>query len=158
MTPNLDEVRLLVGLDVRDRAGQYEAARLLHALGPRHVLVKGGHLRGDTEICVDLHYDGRTLPELPGPRFTTGNTHGGGDSMASAVASFLARGLPVDVSIGIAKALRRGGRPASLLPGCRTRAGVAPVGGPSLVARPRLRVGDWVVCQNLQSERGAQIS
>ena len=103
VTPNLDEVRLLVGLDVRDRAGQYEAATLLHALGPRHVLVKGGHLRGDTEICVDLHYDGRTFTELPGPRFTTGNTHGGGDTMASAVASFLARGLPVDVSIGIAK-------------------------------------------------------
>jgi hydroxymethylpyrimidine/phosphomethylpyrimidine kinase len=103
VTPNLDEVRLLVGLDVRDRAGQYEAARLLHALGPRHVLVKGGHLRGDTETCVDLHYDGRTFIELPGPRFTTGNTHGGGDTMASAVASFLARGLPVDVSIGIAK-------------------------------------------------------
>jgi hydroxymethylpyrimidine/phosphomethylpyrimidine kinase len=103
VTPNLDEVRLLVGLDVRDRAGQYEAATLLHALGPRHVLVKGGHLRGDTEICVDLHYDGRTFTELPGPRFTTGNTHGGGDTMASAVASFLARGLPVDVSIAIAK-------------------------------------------------------
>src|SRR5262245_56815033 len=44
LTPNLDEVRLLVGLDVRDRAGQYEAAKMLHALGPRHVLVKGGHL------------------------------------------------------------------------------------------------------------------
>ena len=137
VTPNLDEVRLLVGLDVRDRAGQYEAATLLHALGPRHVLVKGGHLRGDTEICVDLHYDGRTFTELPGPRFTTGNTHGGGDTMASAVASFLARGLPVDVSIAIAKhfvveAVR------TLLPaGCRTRAGVALVGGPSLVARPR---------------------
>ena len=103
VTPNLDEVRLLVGVDVRDRAGQYEAATLLHALGPRHVLVKGGHLRGDTDICVDLHYDGRTFTELPGPRFTTGNTHGGGDTMASAVASFLARGLPVDVSIAIAK-------------------------------------------------------
>ena len=67
------------------------AARLLHALGPRHVLVKGGHLRGDTDICVDLHYDGHSFTELPGPRFTTGNTHGGGDSMASALASGLAR-------------------------------------------------------------------
>ena len=46
LTPNLDEVRLLVGLDVHDRAAQYEAAKLLHALGPRYVLVKGGHLRG----------------------------------------------------------------------------------------------------------------
>jgi hydroxymethylpyrimidine/phosphomethylpyrimidine kinase len=103
VTPNLDEVRLLVGVDVRDRAGQYEAATLLHALGPRHVLVKGGHLQADTDICVDLHYDGRTFTELPGPRFTTGNTHGGGDTMASAVACFLARGFPVDASIAVAK-------------------------------------------------------
>ena len=103
VTPNLDEVRLLVGLDVRDRAGQYEAARLLHALGPRHVLVKGGHLRSDTETCVDLHYDGRTFIELPGPRFTTGNTHGGGDTMASALASGLARGLPMGEAIALAK-------------------------------------------------------
>jgi len=76
VTPNLDEVRLLVGIDVRDRAGQYEAARMLHALGPRHVLVKGGHLAADTDVCVDLHYDGRTFTELRGPRYDTGNTHG----------------------------------------------------------------------------------
>jgi hydroxymethylpyrimidine/phosphomethylpyrimidine kinase len=103
VTPNLDEVRLLVGVDVRDRAGQYEVARMLHALGPRHVLVKGGHLRGDTDTCVDLHFDGRTFTELPGPRFTTGNTHGGGDSMAAALASGLARGLPVGEAIALAK-------------------------------------------------------
>jgi hydroxymethylpyrimidine/phosphomethylpyrimidine kinase len=103
VTPNLDEVRLLVGVDVRDRAGQYEVARMLHALGPRHVLVKGGHLRGDTDTCVDLHFDGHAFTELPGPRFTTGNTHGGGDSMASALASGLARGLPVGEAIALAK-------------------------------------------------------
>jgi hydroxymethylpyrimidine/phosphomethylpyrimidine kinase len=103
VTPNLDEVRLLVGVDVRDRTGQYEVARMLHALGPKHVLVKGGHLRGDADTCVDLYYDGRSFTELPGPRFTTGNTHGGGDSMASALASGLARGLPVGEAIALAK-------------------------------------------------------
>jgi hydroxymethylpyrimidine/phosphomethylpyrimidine kinase len=102
VTPNLDEVRLLVGIDVRDRAGQYEAAKLLHALGPRHVLVKGGHLADDAG-CVDLHYDGNTFTELPGPRFTTGNTHGGGDGMASALASGLARGLPIAQALVLAK-------------------------------------------------------
>lgn len=107
LTPNLDEVRLLVGLDVRDRAGQYEAAKMLHALGPRHVLVKGGHLRGDDpvdlDVCVDLHYDGHTFTELPGPRYVTGNTHGGGDTMASALASALARGSSVVDAIAQAK-------------------------------------------------------
>ena len=103
LTPNLDEVRLLVGIDVRDRAGQYEAAKMLHALGPRHVLVKGGHLAGDTDTCVDLHYDGHTFTELSGPRFVTGHTHGGGDCMASSLASGLARGLSVPEAIAAAK-------------------------------------------------------
>lgn len=102
VTPNLDEVRLFVGIDVRDRAGQYEAAKVLHGLGPRHVLVKGGHLAGDPG-CVDLHYDGHTFTELPGPRVATGNTHGGGDSMAAALASGLARGLPVTEAVALAK-------------------------------------------------------
>jgi len=103
VTPNLDEVRLFVGIDVQDRAGQYEAAKVLHALGPRHVLVKGGHLSGDTDVCVDLHYDGHTFTELAGPRFVTANTHGGGDNMASALAAGLARGLPVPAALAQAK-------------------------------------------------------
>lgn len=93
VTPNLDEVRLLVGHDVHDRDGQYAAARALHALGPRYVLVKGGHLASDVDGCLDLLYDGEEFVELPGPRFDTGNTHGGGDSLAAAIASGLARGM-----------------------------------------------------------------
>ena len=103
LTPNLDEVRLLVGIDVHDRAAQYEAAKLLHALGPRYVLVKGGHLREDTDVCVDLLYDGHTFTELPGPRFATTNTHGGGDAMASAIASGLARGMAVPDAVVLGK-------------------------------------------------------
>ena len=93
VTPNLDEVRLLVEHDVHDRDAQYAAAKALHALGPRYVLVKGGHLAEDTDGCLDLLYDGEEFVELPGPRFETGNTHGGGDSLAAAIASGLARGM-----------------------------------------------------------------
>jgi hydroxymethylpyrimidine/phosphomethylpyrimidine kinase len=103
VTPNLDEVRLFVGVDVHDRAAQYEAAKLLHALGPRFVLVKGGHLGEDADACVDLLYDGHTFTELPGPRFATGDTHGGGDSMASAIASGLARGMAVPEAVAFGK-------------------------------------------------------
>jgi hydroxymethylpyrimidine/phosphomethylpyrimidine kinase len=103
VTPNLDEVRLLAGVEVHDRAAQYAAAKELHALGPRYVLVKGGHLREDTDACVDLLYDGDTFTELPGPRFATGDTHGGGDSMAAALASGLARGLAVPAAVAFAK-------------------------------------------------------
>ena len=103
LTPNLDEVRLLAGIEVHDRAGQYEAARVLHAMGPRYVLVKGGHLREDVDVCVDVLYDGREFTELAGPRYATGNTHGGGDNMASALASALARGLEVPAAVAQAK-------------------------------------------------------
>ncbi|HYH30757.1 MAG TPA: PfkB family carbohydrate kinase, partial [Pseudonocardia sp.] len=102
-TPNLDEVRLLAGVDVHDRAAQYEAAKVMHAFGPKYVLVKGGHLREDTDVCVDLLYDGHTFTELPGPRFATGNTHGSGDNMASAVASGLARGMSVPEAVAFGK-------------------------------------------------------
>jgi hydroxymethylpyrimidine/phosphomethylpyrimidine kinase len=103
VTPNLDEVRLFVGVDVHDRAAQYEAAKLLHAMGPRYVLVKGGHLAEDVDVCVDLLYDGHTYTELPGPRFATTDTHGSGDSMASAAAAALARGMPVPDAVAFGK-------------------------------------------------------
>lgn len=102
VTPNLDEVRLLVGLDVRDRAGQRDAARALHALGPQWVLVKGGHLTGDP-VCVDVLYDGAELTELPAPRVDTPHTHGGGDTMASAITSALARGSAVPEAVAFGK-------------------------------------------------------
>jgi hydroxymethylpyrimidine/phosphomethylpyrimidine kinase len=103
VTPNLDEVRLLVGVEVHDRAAQYEAAKLLHAMGPRYVLVKGGHLVEDVDVCVDLLYDGHTFTELPGPRFATGDTHGSGDNMASATAAALARGMAVPEAVVFGK-------------------------------------------------------
>jgi hydroxymethylpyrimidine/phosphomethylpyrimidine kinase len=103
VTPNLDEVRLLVDLEVHDRAGQYQAAKALHELGPRYVLVKGGHLREDRDVCVDLLYDGQSFTELPGPRFDTGHTHGGGDTMAAATAAGLAHGLSVPDAVAMGK-------------------------------------------------------
>jgi hydroxymethylpyrimidine/phosphomethylpyrimidine kinase len=102
-TPNLDEVRLLAGVDVHDRAAQYEAAKVVHGFGPRYVLIKGGHLQEDTDVCVDLLYDGHSFTELPGPRFDTGNTHGSGDNMASAIASGLARGMTVPEAVALGK-------------------------------------------------------
>ncbi|MEU6699292.1 bifunctional hydroxymethylpyrimidine kinase/phosphomethylpyrimidine kinase [Pseudonocardia sp. NPDC046786] len=103
VTPNLDEIRLLVEHDVHDRHGQYAAAKALHALGPGAVLVKGGHLTEDTDGCLDLLFDGDTFVELPGPRFDTGNTHGGGDSLAASIASGLARGLGLEDAVRFGK-------------------------------------------------------
>ena len=105
VTPNLDEVRLLVGVDVGSRAEQHEAARALHALGPRWVLIKGGHLSdgADDELCLDLLYDGTNFTEFTGPRLATPHTHGSGDSLAAAITSALVRGAAMPEAVGYGK-------------------------------------------------------
>ncbi|MCU1609648.1 MAG: hydroxymethylpyrimidine/phosphomethylpyrimidine kinase [Pseudonocardiales bacterium] len=105
VTPNLDEVRLLVGVDVGSHAEQHEAARALHALGSRWVLIKGGHLSdgADDELCLDLLYDGTDFTEFTGPRLATPHTHGSGDSLAAAITSALARGAAMPEAVGYGK-------------------------------------------------------
>jgi len=102
VTPNLDEVRLLVDIDVADPASQGAAAKALHALGPRWALVKGGHLRSSQRSC-DLLYDGADFYEFDAQRLHTGNDHGGGDTLATAVACALAHGFTMPDAVGFAK-------------------------------------------------------
>jgi hydroxymethylpyrimidine/phosphomethylpyrimidine kinase len=102
VTPNLDEVRLLVGIEVVDSDSQKEAARALHALGPRWALVKGGHLRSSTH-SPDLLFDGNEFHEFDGPRVDTGHDHGAGDTLAAAVASALAHGYAVPDAVAFGK-------------------------------------------------------
>src|SRR5688572_28033053 len=73
-TPNLGEVAVLTGVEVRSRADMSEAARAVSALGPRWVLIKGGHL-GSDEAAVDLLYDGTEEIAISGPRLATQDTH-----------------------------------------------------------------------------------
>lgn len=102
LTPNLDEVALLTGIQATNRDGMHEAAIALHQLGPKYVLVKAGHLTEDPE-CVDLLYDGETFIDLPGPRLHTPHTHGAGDAMASALTAGLARGMPIETAARFGK-------------------------------------------------------
>jgi hydroxymethylpyrimidine/phosphomethylpyrimidine kinase len=102
VTPNLDEVRLLVDIEVVDATSQRAAAKALHALGPRWALVKGGHLRTSDRSC-DLLYDGADFYEFDSSRLVTGNDHGGGDTLASAVACALAHGFSVPDAVGFGK-------------------------------------------------------
>lgn len=100
VTPNLPEVAKLTGVDVADTATQRDAAKALLALGPQWVLVKGGHLAGD---AVDLLTDGETVVELHAPRLDNRHTHGTGCTLASAIASYLARGDDVPTAASRAK-------------------------------------------------------
>jgi hydroxymethylpyrimidine/phosphomethylpyrimidine kinase len=102
VTPNLDEVRLLVGIDVVDEQSQREAARALHALGPRWALVKGGHLRSSAH-SPDLLYDGAEFHEFDTTRIVTGHDHGAGDTLAAATAAALAHGYTVPDAVAFGK-------------------------------------------------------
>ncbi|MGB2919180.1 MAG: bifunctional hydroxymethylpyrimidine kinase/phosphomethylpyrimidine kinase [Mycobacterium sp.] len=102
VTPNLDEVRLLTGIEVVDDASQRAAARELHALGPQWALVKGGHLRSSAH-SPDLLFDGTDFHEFDSPRIDTGHDHGAGDTLAAATASALAHGYPVPDAVAFGK-------------------------------------------------------
>lgn len=102
VTPNLDEVRLLTGIDVVDTASQKDAARALHALGPRWALVKGGHLRASSH-SPDLLFDGTEFHEFDAERVDTGHDHGAGDTLAAATASALAHGYSVPDAVAFGK-------------------------------------------------------
>jgi hydroxymethylpyrimidine/phosphomethylpyrimidine kinase len=99
-TPNLDEVAQLTGVRVESEAQLRAAAAAVLAYGPRWVLIKGGHLPGD---AVDLLTDGAEEHWLRAPRHDNRHTHGTGCTLASAIASGLAKGLPVPEAVAAAK-------------------------------------------------------
>ena len=101
-TPNLDEAAILVGEKILDLAGMKEAARAIHTLGARHVLVKGGHLPGPQ--VFDVLYDGREFTVREGPRIETTNSHGTGCTLSAGIVAGLARGQAVPTAVAAAQA------------------------------------------------------
>jgi hydroxymethylpyrimidine/phosphomethylpyrimidine kinase len=102
VTPNLDEVALITGIDVVDDATQRDAVRALHALGPQWAVVKGGHLRSSSH-SRDLLFNGTDFYEFDAVRVDTGHDHGAGDTLAAATASALAHGYAVPDAVAFAK-------------------------------------------------------
>ncbi len=99
LTPNVPEAELLTGVTIRDEDAMRQAAELLLSLGPRAVLLKGGHMRG--RDVIDLLASDEGIEAIRGPRIETRHTHGTGCSLASAIACGLAQGL------SLVKAIRR---------------------------------------------------
>jgi hydroxymethylpyrimidine/phosphomethylpyrimidine kinase len=84
VTPNVPEAKALA-----ERDGEPdELARAIHALGPKNVVVTGGH----REQAIDVFFDGERLVELPGERYPEGAAHGSGCTHSSALAAHLVRG------------------------------------------------------------------
>jgi hydroxymethylpyrimidine/phosphomethylpyrimidine kinase len=101
VTPNIPEAEELVGYKVRTYLQIHEAAREIHAMGPRNVVIKGGHREGET--VVDTLFDGRDIHEFSGPRIHTTSTHGTGCTFGSAIAAYLALGESVRDAVALAR-------------------------------------------------------
>jgi hydroxymethylpyrimidine/phosphomethylpyrimidine kinase len=100
VTPNLPEAEVLSGITIQTEADAHRAAEAIFALGPRFVVIKGGH-RFDAPI--DVVYDGQRFLELAADRIDTPNTHGTGCTFSAAIAAYLARGAEPVEAISAAK-------------------------------------------------------
>jgi hydroxymethylpyrimidine/phosphomethylpyrimidine kinase len=106
VTPNAPEASVLSGLHVEDSNSAREAARRIYDLGPRLVIVKGGHLEG--AVSADVVFDGQRFDVVEGRRVATRHTHGTGCTFSAAIAAYLARGLEPFAAVREARAYLQG--------------------------------------------------
>ncbi|HEX3535224.1 MAG TPA: bifunctional hydroxymethylpyrimidine kinase/phosphomethylpyrimidine kinase [Stellaceae bacterium] len=97
LTPNLPEAEVLIGGSIAGLDQMKEAARALLRLGCRAVLLKGGHLAGDTVYDVLATTAGQRLWQSP--RIDTRHTHGTGCTLASGIAAGIAQGMAVEAAV-----------------------------------------------------------
>ncbi|HEY8835768.1 MAG TPA: bifunctional hydroxymethylpyrimidine kinase/phosphomethylpyrimidine kinase, partial [Chthoniobacterales bacterium] len=101
LTPNLGEASRLIGQSIRDLSSMHEAGKILAERYGVPVLLKGGHLTGDT--AIDLLFAGDNVIEFSAP-FSRGiATHGTGCTYSAAITAGLANGLPLEEAIRRAK-------------------------------------------------------
>lgn len=90
LTPNIPEAECISGITIKNKEDMKKAARLIHKMGCKNVLLKGGHLEQDAS---DFLYDGLNEYWFDGKRINTKNTHGTGCTLSSSLAANLANGL-----------------------------------------------------------------
>jgi hydroxymethylpyrimidine/phosphomethylpyrimidine kinase len=101
VTPNIEEASALCGLEIKDVNDMKKAARAIYSMGPKNVVIKGGHLDGGE--ALDLLYDGREFFEYNAERIETKNTHGTGCCHSAAISTFIAQGYSVTEAVEKAK-------------------------------------------------------
>lgn len=101
ITPNKYEAELLSGMQITGLDTAREAARHIHQMGAKGVLLKGGHFQGNA--AVDLYYDGTAFHEFAKPKIKTRNQHGTGCTLAAAITAYLCFDLPPVEAIAKAK-------------------------------------------------------
>jgi hydroxymethylpyrimidine/phosphomethylpyrimidine kinase len=100
ITPNIPEAEVLTGFSIENRDGMIHAAEMMHALGVPAVLLKGGHMTDNVVTDVLQTDDGVEL--FDAERIVSKHTHGTGCTLASAIATGIAQGMP------LSNAVRRG--------------------------------------------------
>lgn len=118
ITPNLDEAALLVGRPLHSVEDMEQAAQELLGKGARAVLLKGGHLPGETVIDLLMTADGEKF-RMEAPRIHSPNSHGTGCTLSSAIAAHLALGATLIDAVEHARSYVRG----ALLAGAVVRTG-----------------------------------
>lgn len=101
LTPNIPEAECISGMKIETLDDVRKAAVVIHNMGCKAVLIKGGHAIGDAE---DTLFDGETYYSFKSERIDTKNTHGTGCTLSSAIAANLARGADVRTAVENAKA------------------------------------------------------
>ena len=97
ITPNIIEAEILTGIKISDLESIIYTAEKLIEMGAKNVLIKGGHLKDDN--CKDLLLTANKFIILSRKRIKTKNTHGTGCTYSSAIASFLAKGLKLEIAV-----------------------------------------------------------
>jgi len=100
VTPNIPEAEVITGMKISCIADMEKAAKAIYRMGPKSVLIKGGHLERE---ATDLLFDGTGFTYFKGKRIDTRNTHGTGCTLSAAIASNLAAGCPVKEAVTRAK-------------------------------------------------------
>ncbi len=98
LTPNAPEAATLTGLSTETTDDLRRAGEALLGMGAKAVLMKGGHVAGERVVDVLMTQSGEATFE--GPRIDTRHTHGTGCTLASACATGLAQGLPLEEAVG----------------------------------------------------------
>lgn len=103
VTPNLFEAAVLAQTDpIKSIEDMEEAAKKIHALGAKHIVIKGGKALDDAQ-AIDLYYDGETFEVLATDKVNHGHNHGAGCTFAAAITAGLANDLSVKDAIHQAK-------------------------------------------------------
>lgn len=102
VTPNIPEAEVLTGIKIETMNDRKQAAKLLYSMGAKSVMIKGGHDQ-ESEVMIDLLYDGQQFHTFTSTRVSTKNTHGTGCTFSAAITAQLAKGCSVVQAVEVAK-------------------------------------------------------